>query len=314
MFSFYGPPHDGANLATFGVELHDLTDTQDGWLISEEENSLAAALLRRDYFDHFRRFGGSLYSTHNIGGVLQVTGRCARDRFESLDQIADWSLFGDRWGERRFFANPQIDEGTIASLRLDVQLDTRDHAPAPNRGWLINGLAERSGGFLEGDHTFKRYLIELRRYQPTGRGARFDLRLRGATAKGELPAQYPYRIGGLGSIRGYDDKAFSGDRVALLNAEYWLDMDQHWRSGLPIDGIGVGVFFDAGAVWSARDLSDPFEGFEELRTDGDFKRSLGLSIGSSDGNVRFDFARPLDKGLHGDREGWRMLARVSRTF
>ena len=102
--------------------------------------------------------------------------------------------------------------------------------------------------------------------------------------------------------------------MALLNAEYWLDMDQHWRSGLPIDGIGVGVFFDAGAVWSARDLSDPFDGFEELRTDGDFKRSLGLSIGSSDGNVRFDFARPLDKGLHGDREGWRMLARVSRTF
>jgi hypothetical protein len=60
VFSFYGPPHDGANLATFGVELHDLTDTQDGWLISEEENSLAAALLRRDYSDHFRRFGGSL--------------------------------------------------------------------------------------------------------------------------------------------------------------------------------------------------------------------------------------------------------------
>ena len=136
-----------------------------------------------------------------------MTGRYARDRFESLDQIADWSLFGDRWDERRFFANPQIDEGTIASLRLDVQLDTRDHAPAPNRGWLINGLAERSGGFLEGAHTFKRYLIDLRRYQPTGRGARFDLRLRGATAKGELPAQYRYQIGGLGSIRGYDDKA-----------------------------------------------------------------------------------------------------------
>ncbi|HJN27181.1 MAG TPA: hypothetical protein QF604_04620 [Candidatus Latescibacteria bacterium] len=50
-------------------------------------------------------------------------------------------------------------------------------------------------------------LIDLRRYQPTGRGARFNLRLRGTTAKGELPAQYRYQIGGLGSIRGYDDKA-----------------------------------------------------------------------------------------------------------
>ena len=166
-------------------------DRHAGWVVDLGRRELsgccsfAARLLRS-----LPTFWGESLSTHNIGGVLQVTGRYARGRFESLDQIADWSLFGDRWGERRFFANPQIDEGTIASLRLDVQLDTRDHAPAPNRGWLINGLAERSGGFLEGDHTFKRYLIDLRRYQPTGRGARFDLRLLGATAKGELPAQY----------------------------------------------------------------------------------------------------------------------------
>ncbi|MBT4609535.1 MAG: BamA/TamA family outer membrane protein [Gemmatimonadetes bacterium] len=314
VFTFYGPPHHGAHLAAFGIEAHDLTDTQDGWLLSEEENSLAAALLRRDYYDHFRRVGGSLYSAHNIGGVLQVTGRYARDDFESLEQISEWSLFGDRWGEASFAANPQIDEGIIASLRLDVQLDTRDETSSPNRGWLINGLAERSGGFLEGDHTFKRYLIDLRRYQPVGRGSRFDLRLRGATAKGRMPSQYRYRIGGLGSVRGYDDKAFAGDRVALLNAQYWLDMDQHWGSGLPVDGVGLGVFFDAGAVWSAQNLSDPFEGFEQLTSEGDFKRSVGLSLGSSDGSVRFDFARPLDKGPDGQEDGWRMLARISRTF
>ncbi len=314
VFTFYGPPHDGAHLASLGVEMHDLTDTQDGWLLSEEENSLAAALLRRDYYDHFRRVGGSLFSAHNIGGVLQVTGRYARDRFESLDQISHWSLFGDRWGEQNFSANPRIDETTIASLRLDVQLDTRDTVPAPGRGWLINGLVERSGGFLEGDRTFKRYLIDLRRYQPVGPGSRLDLRLRGATAKGRLPSQYRYRIGGLGSVRGYEDKVFEGDRVALLNAQYWLDMDRHWGWGLPVDGVGVGVFFDAGAVWSAKDLSDPFEGFDQLTVDGDFKRSVGLSIGSSNGGVRLDFARPLDRTLDGQDPGWQMLARISHTF
>lgn len=314
LFTFYGPSHEGAHLAAVGAEVHDLTATQDDWLLSEEENSLAAALLRRDYFDHFRRRGGSLYSSHNVGGVLQFTGRYTHDRYKSLAQIADWSLFGDRWGDDSFTPNPQIDEGTIASLRLDVQLDTRDEPITPDRGWLINGMVERSGGFLEGDHTFKRYLIDLRRYQPTGRGARFDLRLRGATAKGVMPSQFRYQIGGLGSLRGYGDKAFEGDRVALINAQYWVDMDQHWRSSLPVDGIGVGVFFDAGAVWSARDLSDPFEGFENLRDEGDWKRSIGLSIGNGDGSIRLDFARPLDEDLDGQIGGWQMLARISRTF
>ena len=188
----------GAQLAAIGAEFHDLTDTQDGWLLSEAENSLFAALLRRDYFDHYRRTGGSLYSAHNIGGVLQLTGRYARDRFESVGQSADWSLFGDHWGDDTFAANPQIDEGTIASLRLDVQLDTRDEPSSPRRGWLINGLAQRSGGFLDGDYTCKRYLIDLRRYQPIGHGARFDLHLRGATAKGAMPSQFQYRIRGAG--------------------------------------------------------------------------------------------------------------------
>ena len=49
IFSFYNPANARDNLVTIGGELHDLTDSQDRWLITEEENSADAALFRRDF-------------------------------------------------------------------------------------------------------------------------------------------------------------------------------------------------------------------------------------------------------------------------
>ncbi|MFP6589188.1 MAG: BamA/TamA family outer membrane protein [Candidatus Latescibacterota bacterium] len=85
-------------------------------------------------------------------------------------------------------------------MRADVQLDTRNSVGDPDRGWFINAYAERAGGVLGGDFRFKRYLLDLRRYQPMGPGTRLDLRLRRGTAKGDLPRQYVYRLGGFGSV------------------------------------------------------------------------------------------------------------------
>ena len=147
----------------------------------------------------------------------------------------------------------------MTSVRADVQLDTRNSVGDPDRGWFINAYAERAGGVLGGDFRFKRYLLDLRRYQPMGPGTRLDLRLRGGTAKGDLPRQYVYRLGGFGSVRGYGF-TFAGDRSVLLNAQYWLDADRHWADGSPFEDLGLGVFFDAGAAWFAQDRSDPFTG------------------------------------------------------
>ena len=321
LFTYYGPPTASSHLAAIGVELHDLTDSQDGWLISAAENTLNAVLLRRDYRDYYRRTGGSLYTAHNVGGVLQVGARWSRDRLASMGQSSDWALLGDNWSEPAFRANPAADEGTVISARADVQLDTRNHVGQAERGWFINAYAERSGGVLGGDFRFKRYLLDLRRYQPVGPGTRLDLRLRGGTAKGDLPEQYVYRLGGFGSVRGYGFKAFAGDRSVLLNTQYWIDADRHWGGQLPLDGLGLGVFFDAGAAWFAHDRSDPFTGFRDLalgvETAPEWRRSVGLAVGTSDEGLRLEFTRVLDDdpgALAPAAAGWSMTARISRAF
>lgn len=107
--------------------------------------------------------------------MLQVGGRWSRDRYESIDNVTDWALLGESWSGPTFRNNPEVDEGDVTSVR--------------------------AGGVLGGDWRFKRYLLDLRQYQPMGPGTRRDLWLRGGTAKGDLTRQYVYRLGGFGSVR-----------------------------------------------------------------------------------------------------------------
>ncbi|MFT7693324.1 MAG: hypothetical protein ACI8P2_001952 [Candidatus Latescibacterota bacterium] len=313
-FSFYHSPNSNDNLVTIGAELHDEVDTQDGWLIAHEENSADALLFRRDFRDYYRHTGWSVYSTHNFGGVLQMTGRYGFEEFESLQTQTDEIFVGNRFARRAFRDNPAIEEGQIRSLSVSVQLDTRNRPNRPNRGFFANAIFERAGGFLGGDAGFKRYLGDIRRYQPVGRGTRLDLRLRLGTAKGPLPSQYAYDIGGLGSLRGYGFKEFSGDRMVLLNAEYWVDADAHWRGGAPVGDMGLGVFFDVGSAWFAQDEHDPFDRLNTLVDGGGFQegmelaKSLGFAVAL--GDIRVNVARPLDAS----GEEWQFTLRFGRTF
>jgi outer membrane protein assembly factor BamA len=306
IYTFYGPPETQSHLATIGAEIHDLSDSQDGWLISEEENSLSALLMRRDFLDYYRRFSWSAYTAHNVGGILHMTVKYGRDDFESQANSVSWALHDTRFSRDDFRPNPAVVEGVVSSARVDVQLDTRNSRHNPWQGWFINGLFERAGGVLQGDHTFKRYVLDLRRYQPVSLGTRLDLRLRTGTAKENLPTQYLYDLGGISTLRGYRFKEFSGDRMALVNLEYWIDTDRHWHNHLPIDDLGVGVFFDVGSAWFANDASEPFEGVSE----SELKRSFGFGLGDKNQDFRFDLARPLD----GDDESWHFLLRFGRSF
>jgi len=303
VFFLYNAPQACDNLMAMGAEIHELTDTQDGWLLSEEENTADALLCHRDFFDYYRRAGWSLYSSHNMGGVLRLTGRYACDEFGSLENEVEWGVFESRFARQSFRLNPPVEEVEVASIRADVQFDTRNSLDEPHRGWFINAFFERAGGFLGGEADFKRYLGNLRRYQPVGHGSRVDLRLRLGTAKGLLPSQYQYDLGGFASLRGYGFKQFSGDRMGLFSAEYWVDGERQWPGDLPVDDLLVGAFCDAGGAWAAGDQGDPFD-----TGDLEVYKSLGFALQCE--STRLYLARPL----HGPDKKWRLSPRFSRTF
>ena len=74
VFAFQACHRDNPHLASLGAELHDLTATQDSYLVPEEANSLYAALFRRDMRDYYRRVGWSVYAVQNRTRHLPETG------------------------------------------------------------------------------------------------------------------------------------------------------------------------------------------------------------------------------------------------
>ena len=159
IFPFYWTRNRGwrrprSNLVTVGGEVHDLTGTQDEWIISDEENSLSSLFFRRDFRDYYRRTGWSAYLAHDMGGILQLAGRFLQDDFESLVNSVNWSIFDKRWARDSFRPNPAVDEVQINSLRAELELDTRNSRIFPGRGWYARGLLEKAGGFLGGGRRF----------------------------------------------------------------------------------------------------------------------------------------------------------------
>ena len=275
----------GPYVVRLGAELHDLTDTQDHWLLSTEENSLDAVLFRRDFRDYYRRTGFSAYTVQGLGTDLSLTVRYTQDDFSSLENSVQWALLGPL-GPDRFRPNPAIDEERYKSLRAELRWDGRDSRHSPRRGWFVNGLGERAGGAWGGDRDFARYILDVRHYQPTSQGSRLDLRLRLGRATGSVPRQYLFDLGGFSSLRGYGFKEFSGDRMALFNAEHWMQGER----------VNVGFFADAGSAWLADEA------------DLDLQVSGGLGLHRD--YFRLYIARPVSNQTH-DLD---VSLRFSRTF
>lgn len=290
-----------------GIETHDMLDTEDKWVIPEMENSLAALFLREDFRDYYRRSGTSAYAIQNITRHFRVKAGLRKDRFYSMTNKTNWSIFG---GDKKFHQNPAVDELEFKSIFAHVGLDTRDHLLYPNEGWFINvnGEFARPEVNKNSNIDFDRLTIDLRRYQPIGYGENLDFRFRLGTSRGLLPIQYLYDLGGISSLRGYDYKEFKdGDRMVLGNVEYriygsFFDL-------FDFSELNIILFADAGWVWTARDNSALDKSFDYIRWD-DMMTDVGVALSNYEGNVRVNFAQRLD-----DRDKPVVITfRISKAF
>jgi Tol biopolymer transport system component len=129
-----------------------------------------------------------------------------------------------------------------------------------------------------GDFTYLTAIADVRRYARLGARHTLALKLVGARST-EQDAQSFY-MGGVNSVRGYDDFEFHGHNLALASVEFrypFIDL-LDVASPIPFTLWGVrGVaFFDAGAAWDG----DEFRGVVKdngLRFE-DVKASYGIGI------------------------------------
>ncbi|OGC02684.1 hypothetical protein A2V82_09435 [candidate division KSB1 bacterium RBG_16_48_16] len=324
---------------SLGIEFHDLTETEDRWIINDDENLLAALLIKEDFRDYYGKEGYSIFAKQQLNPYLSLKGEYRNDKFHNLEKKTNWSVFGKGKDFREnplaipyFPAAGENNQGFLGS-RLELQtlagtmtLDNRNDREDPTRGWYVKAFYERSGFELASDLDFERFILDVRRYQPLGWDENLDLRLRAGTSSGILPPMYWFDLGGLSTIRGSRFKELTGDHFLLANAEYRLrTRDGDW---FILDGFDIILFLDAGYAWfendyKAEDLMFLRPDYRSYKTpalfaNGSFDNltldslhsSAGIALATEDGDFRVNFAKRID-GMSRDLV---VTVRLSRPF
>jgi outer membrane protein insertion porin family len=306
--------------STIGIDVHRLTDTNDWELVSDFEHFIAEAILGEAWRDFYQREGYEIKFAQEINPGNEFSLKYRDDDYISLEKHNDWSLLNrsyedDDWtddfrwtGGRETSSrgryrldeddnykpeNPPIMEGEIRSVIAEYTVDTRNSEKDPSSGWFNVLSVEYAGRGAGGDSDFTLYKANIRRYNRLSGNQFFSFRVKAATADRQLPELHPrkFYLGGIGTLRGYRFKEYSGDKMVLINAEYWIMT--RWPSGL-----GIVFFVDSGYAW-------PYDW--EMKAD-DMKTDLG--IGFQLGGLRVNLASPIRER---DKETI-FSARLARMF
>ncbi|MCK5146961.1 BamA/TamA family outer membrane protein [bacterium] len=298
-----------------GAEYHRQIDSPDRWIIGDEENSLAALLIKEDFMDFYLKEGGSIYISQALGRDLKLKAFYSYDRLDSLDRYASWSLFGK---DKKFRPNPAMDAGDIRTIGGNITFDTRNNTKRTTRGWFATASYEKADPSMGGIFGFERLETDIRRFQSLGFDQGLDIRIRVGTATGHMPWQKSYQLGGISTVRAFRYKSLSGgplkrggNRMILAQIEYRLG-EGYWPEDLDLglfDLFNFIVFADAGWVGFVDENLGLFEGFKGLKMN-DFKSDIGIALANASGSVRIEVARRTDT----NHRPFRFYFRINRPF
>jgi hypothetical protein len=279
-------PLIGDEVLDLGVDAYRRTATPDEFRIGDFENSLFAFFFHEDWRDYHAAEGVGTHARIYVGSAVGLGVRWTSERHRSLDKTTDWALFGGNKGQRE---NPEVDEGQLRQLTAFWELDTRNSKRNPTRGFLALAQWSWAGDEFGGDFEFQYFDFRLmggiadhaRRTGPDG------VPLDGYAA---VPVQERFYLGGMGTMRATLFKSLQGDRMVLGNAEMRLEI---------FDDFQAAVFVDAGDAWVDEDANL------------DLKWDAGVGFQDSDGSLRLNVAKKMDRGNQPDIF---VTARLQRMF
>ena len=227
---------------SFGASVYLITDTFDGELTGNIENSLSSLFLKKDYRDYFEREGAAVFARQKFLGYNKVTVQYAEDTYRSADAISKGLFYRH---SRQFRPNPPVDEGKWATVTAQYEFDSRqDDQAGPTEHWYR--LEYESGRHKdEPCMEYTRLAADLRTYLNLNPGQYLSCRLKlGANPSGTLPFQREFYVGGIGTLAAHAYKEFRGDHMILFNAEYAIDVVKRFQ---------VIMLTDVGKAWYGRD-------------------------------------------------------------
>jgi hypothetical protein len=282
-----------------GLDASRRTDHGVMQQVDNIENSIMLLVAHQDWRDYFEREGVGAYLSWRVPDFSTVSVQMHDDEYRSLKaagHVASWFR-----REKPLRDNPAIDDGRVRSAI--VRLERLAHNTHRSRGGLYHWIeVERAGNGLGGDFDYTRAFADVRsivRLTPSGTLA---LRMVGGTRlDGEVPLQRQFVIGGVDGLRGHEFGAFHGDRMAMGQAEYSIDLrafDVRPRRG----GLRALLFIDSGTAWKGTQRDDLVA--QHFAADG------GIGLATTDDDTRVTVARDL----HDPDADFVVSLRLSRPF
>jgi hypothetical protein len=304
-------PIFGSPKLFLGGEVHDVTASDDWWRLSVLEQFVASAGFSNTFRDYYQRRGGQLFSTLQAGRHNELELMLRWDRHAPLANETDVSAFRDAAFRPNIAAPDQHVNAWLIGYRFDTRGLTGAGAAATYRRHLADnlygfGISREPGLRIEwtseiahglgGDARFARHILDTRGYLAFSPRQLLSARGILGGSSGDLPAERLFALGGIGSVHGYAFKEVRGDGMALVNAEYSVDLigPRYPREAL----LSVLGFYDAGRVF------DPIGGSRS-----DWLQGVGFGFASGSW-LRID----VGFRLHDIPSSRQILVRLGPTF
>jgi hypothetical protein len=284
--------------------IFDRTASPNESIIRTAENTVFAFLFKGDYLDYFRMKNGFEVDVRlKPRRHVSVIGYLSAFQYQNMPVDASWTVFRSN---HTFRQNPAIREGDAAVFKTGVVYNNRRKSPIFRNATFVSAIFER--GFRE--FPFNGIALSFKRHQKTIFGRQALVARTFLGSRESIDEQHQFDIGGVGTLRGYRTKEYSGNRTLQFNVDYLFRGDIISRiSGKLGQYVELIAFADAGWVGRAAKQDALLDGFGSIQAD-DIKTNLGAAISMYRQLIRINVARRFDN----DIDDWTVSARFRREF
>ena len=163
------------------------------------------------------------------------------------------------------------------TLTLGVMNDRRDDSIDTRNGSYSSVSVTTSQKALGSDHTFTKFMAEVRGYKQISKKDVLATRLLGQYSPDSLPTVEQFTIGGMDSVRGMEEDAQRGNKAVLATMELRHDLSKN------VQGV---IFVDAGKAWN-----------ESVNNSLKVAGGLGVRFKTAMGIMRIDIAKGGGDGV-----------------